>query len=274
MKQEKHAPQNVRADRLTHKYTNSMSKSTMSNRERKKKKKVQHKSAYVRRQFLPEQKQDESHKVDYLCVLDFEATCTAKGVPRPQEIIEFPTLLLNVKTNQVESVFHYYIKPDVHPTLSEFCTELTGIQQETVDKGISLQEALGLHEEWLTENDLVPWQPNENNGNSDSKNKTFLYLTCGDWDLETCLPRQLQYHSMKVPSHFKAWINVKTAFKERHGTKMKGMRMLLNHFGLEMEGRHHSGIDDCHNIARACQSMLAEGWVPSVTSVLELKSDE
>lgn len=52
------------------------------------------------------------HPLDYLCILDFEATCNnVKPAPRPQEIIEFPTLLFNVRTGQVEDEFHHYIKP-------------------------------------------------------------------------------------------------------------------------------------------------------------------
>jgi DNA polymerase III alpha subunit (gram-positive type) len=84
--------------------------------------------------------------VDYLCILDFESTCKA---PSPQEIIKFPTLLLNLQSGEIESTCHHYIKPDVHPTLSAFCTDLTGIEQATVDHGISLEGALQLHQDWL-----------------------------------------------------------------------------------------------------------------------------
>lgn len=100
--------------------------------------------------------------VDYLCILDFEATCSErKPQPRPQEIIEFPTLLLNVSTGEIEAEFHYYIRPDVHPTLSQFCTELTGITQDTVDRGISLAGALRLHLRWVQDQGLVPWHEHE-----------------------------------------------------------------------------------------------------------------
>ena len=42
--------------------------------------------------------------LDYLCILDFEATCEAKNPPNyVHEIIEFPVLLLNLKTLEVVS---------------------------------------------------------------------------------------------------------------------------------------------------------------------------
>lgn len=44
-------------------------------------------------------------------------------------LVEFPAVLLNTCTGEVESEFHTYVQPQEHPTLSEFCTELTGITQ-------------------------------------------------------------------------------------------------------------------------------------------------
>lgn len=43
--------------------------------------------------------------------------------------VEFPAVLLNTSTGEVESEFHTYVQPQEHPILSEFCTELTGITQ-------------------------------------------------------------------------------------------------------------------------------------------------
>lgn len=65
----------------------------------------------------------------YLLVLDFEATCWESGTRTNQEIIEFPTLLYNIQERKVEATFHKYVKPVQDPTLSEFCTQLTGITQ-------------------------------------------------------------------------------------------------------------------------------------------------
>lgn len=43
--------------------------------------------------------------------------------------VEFPAVLLNTSTGEVESEFHTYVQPQERPILSEFCTELTGITQ-------------------------------------------------------------------------------------------------------------------------------------------------
>ena len=67
--------------------------------------------------------------IDYILVYDFEATCCAdrKEIPY-NEIIEFPVVIVDVKTNFIKSIFHTYVRPADYPQLTKFCTELTGIQ--------------------------------------------------------------------------------------------------------------------------------------------------
>ena len=49
-------------------------------------------------------------------------------MPLPfQEIIEFPILKLNGRTMEIESTFHMYVQPVVHPQLTPFCTEVRAL---------------------------------------------------------------------------------------------------------------------------------------------------
>ncbi|KAK9123275.1 hypothetical protein Sjap_012877 [Stephania japonica] len=73
-----------------------------------------------------------SQEFQYFVVIDFEATCDKEKVPHPQEIIEFPSVLVNSMTGQVEDFFQRYVRPAVNQHLSDFCKELTGIQQNQV----------------------------------------------------------------------------------------------------------------------------------------------
>ncbi len=68
----------------------------------------------------------EEQDFDYFLVLDFEATCIKDMRINPQEIIEFPCLLVNSRTFEVEARFHRYVKPVYRPKLSPFCIKLTG----------------------------------------------------------------------------------------------------------------------------------------------------
>lgn len=45
-----------------------------------------------------------------------------------QEIIEFPILKLNGRTMEIESTFHMYVQPVIHPQLTPFCTEVRALQ--------------------------------------------------------------------------------------------------------------------------------------------------
>lgn len=65
----------------------------------------------------------------YFVVIDFEATCDKERNLHPQEIIEFPSVLVNSATGQLEAFFQTYVRPAYHQHLTDFCKELTGIQQ-------------------------------------------------------------------------------------------------------------------------------------------------
>lgn len=69
---------------------------------------------------------------EYLIVIDFEATCDKGVTLYPQEIVEFPAILVNLETRQIDAVFHTFVKPVYHPKLTEFCKEFLGIKQDQV----------------------------------------------------------------------------------------------------------------------------------------------
>jgi len=128
-----------------------------------------------------------------------------------------------------------------------------------------LEQALMEHQAWLDRHKLVPaWLPKTTRDQC-----TFLYLTCGDWDLQICLPRQLAYHGRDDPSFAERWINLKPAFMEVYEIYTKrglGMVRMLEMLNLDLLGRHHSGIDDCRNIARIVKKMIQAGWKPTSQS--------
>ncbi|KAI9060175.1 exonuclease RNase T and DNA polymerase III [Trametes sanguinea] len=199
----------------------------------------------------------------YLLVLDFEATCddTNRIVPRREtEIIEFPTILYDVQHNKVEAVFHEYVRPTLHPTLTKFCTDLTGIEQSRVNAAEPFPHVWERYLAFLRSHKIT----------DDPSSVSFL--TCGDWDLKTMLPQQLSLSGITdafgsrpgslVPP-FNRWINIKKSYQQFYGVRYaKGMEGMLRHAHMELEGRHHSGIDDCKNILRLVQKMRQDGWKP------------
>ncbi|MCO5557857.1 hypothetical protein L7F22_011429 [Adiantum nelumboides] len=74
-----------------------------------------------------------AQEFDYVVVIDFEATCDKNMEKlKPQEIIEFPSVLVDCHRLTLGDYFQTYVRPERHPTLTDFCSHLTGIQQEQV----------------------------------------------------------------------------------------------------------------------------------------------
>lgn len=86
------------------------------------------------------------------------------------------------------------------------------------------------------------------------------------------LPEQLAYTATvrrdfdpTIPSPLDCWVNVKKSFNKHYKRrKTSGMAAMLNILKLGLEGRHHSGIDDCKNIARIVERLRSEKWSPLV----------
>ena len=193
-----------------------------------------------------------------LVILDFEATCNQGKAPDPQEIIEFPSVLIELPGGHVVDEFSTFVRPVHHPQLTEFCTELTSIRSEDVADAPTFTDALDAHVAWLEGHRLI--------GGDDPG----VIVTCGDWDLAVMLPAQCQTAGRSVadlPVIYRRWINVKKIFgKYRRGAKAFGMKSMLRNLGLKLEGRHHRGIDDCRNIARIAAALHALGAEYRITS--------
>lgn len=206
--------------------------------------------------------------IDHLIVLDFEATCDDVNPPAPQEIIEFPSVLLSAHTFEVVAEFESFVRPVHHPVLTAFCRELTGIEQAHVDAALPFAEVFAAHQAWLVQHGL-PLAPPD----SPADGLPYAFVTCGDWDLKTMLPAQLRacdQVSDESPAPYRQWINIKHAFRavtqQKRGNT--GMPHMLERLGLELEGRHHRGIDDCRNIARLARALAAAGATFELTGAL------
>lgn len=190
---------------------------------------------------------------DHLVVLDFEATCTKGPPPAPQEIIEFPSVLLSLADRSVVDEFTAFVRPVHHPQLSDFCRELTGIEQTDVDGAAPFFAVFAAHRAWLARH----------------ADKNPLLVTAGDWDLATMLPAQCATTGLVVPQPYRRWCNIKVPFTATiRKARSSGMLGMLNALGLELEGRHHRGIDDSRNIARIALALLDRGVTLDVTATL------
>jgi len=190
-------------------------------------------------------------------VLDFEATCDDVIRPDPQEVIEFPTVLLELGSGEVLDTFERFVRP-VHGAITPFCTALTSITPADVAGAAAFSEVLLAHQAWMDGHGLTP--------------DNALMVTCGDWDLNRMFPLQLRTSEVAyVHPLYRRWLNLKVMFHAHHPGVKAGMAGMLRTCGLELRGRHHRGIDDCHNIARLLIHLHASGGRFEASAVLPTK---
>eukprot|EP01100_Stratorugosa_tubuloviscum_P001998 TRINITY_DN145_c0_g2_i1.p1 TRINITY_DN145_c0_g2~~TRINITY_DN145_c0_g2_i1.p1 ORF type:complete len:260 (-),score=113.91 TRINITY_DN145_c0_g2_i1:169-948(-) len=199
----------------------------------------------------------------YLIVIDYEATCDENRGFGPQEIIEFPAILIDTNEKKIISEFHSYCKPIRNPILTDFCKQLTGIQQHQVENAPIFNEVFESFEKWLIELGLL--DPQQSSQQS-SQQFEFAIIHCGDWDSRTMMPLQLSLTNIPTPSYFNRWINVKKHYSNFTSKPPTGMVGMLNQLKLPLVGRHHSGIDDSRNITAIVIHLLSNGVCFDITT--------
>ncbi|GBC08078.1 hypothetical protein RclHR1_00790028 [Rhizophagus clarus] len=185
----------------------------------------------------------------YLC-FDVEATCEkGGGFDYKNEIIEFPTILIESTTFEIVEIFHSYVKPSIKPILSDFCKELTGISQTTVDVSPSFPEMLIEFQEFLHKHQLF-------------YENTCAFITDGPWDIRDFIRKQCTISQIDRPSYFSIpWVDIRILFSRFYNCERTNIDGMLSRYGLEFEGRRHSGIDDVKNLAIIAKRMWEDGAI-------------
>ena len=197
----------------------------------------------------------------YLCVLDVEATCDRCNKGWVHEIIEMPVVLVDLHTLTVVNEFRSFVRPTVVTTLTDFCTELTGISQQSVDEADALPEVLEQIDAWLTSNNLT----------YDAERRDFAFATDGPWDLMHFLDGECERKGIRKPAYFDKWVNLKDLYADFYKVKRCKIKRMLELQRMQPEGRLHSGIDDTRNIARIAMQMGRDGCRMYLNEALPMK---
>ncbi|MEU6313328.1 3'-5' exonuclease [Streptomyces sp. NPDC047014] len=174
------------------------------------------------------------HKSTLLNVIDVEATCW-DGQPPPgsvNEIIEIGLTVVDLSAGHRVSRHRILVRP-ARSRVSEFCTELTGLTQAEVERGVPFAEACRI----LVDEYGAGRRP---------------WASWGEYDRRQ-FARQSQADGVAYPFGYpteRTHTNAKAVFTTAYGLRRKpGMAQALQIAGLPLEGRHHSGEDDAWNIA-------------------------
>lgn len=175
-------------------------------------------------------------------ILDFEATCwSGHTMNREQEIIEIGICRVN-RFGEIVGKFQSFIKPRLHPRLSLYCTDLTGITQSDVDRASYFNSVYDELESWLLE------------AESESEHITCTWGS-GDIPLWNASCKQYRLDPQILPTA----IDLKHQFAKMHQLpKAIGLQKAMAKSGLEFEGDHHRALDDAYNTARLFRKFLDE----------------
>lgn len=170
-------------------------------------------------------------------VTDLEATCWKTGQPAPGETIEIGAVLVD-SSNSVVAEFQSFVRPQLQPQLSEFCRELTTIQQHQVDEAPPFPEAFSAYCNW-----------------ADSHGPA-IFTTWGAYDrrqlVEDCLR-----HRMSGWSGFDPHLNLKRTFSALMDcTVAPGLDQALSIARLPPAGVSHRALDDARNTVRLLKMLV------------------
>lgn len=183
-------------------------------------------------------------RFDFILVLDLEATCCDLKTIKSHrtEIIEIGAVMVDVENLTPSSEFQTFIKPVRHPTLTEFCRQLTSISQEQVDAAPIYPEAITQFQGWLAN------YPN------------FIFGSWGDYDRRQ-FKQDSKFHRLPYPIASEH-LNLKKKFAENQQLdRPYGMAHALKFVGLPLDGTHHRGIDDARNIVKLMPYILGRKHV-------------
>lgn len=95
--------------------------------------------------------------------------------------------------------FSSYVKPILEPKLSSFCTNLTGIKQDKVDNAELFETVYKNHFRWLQTHTQY--------------NPEVYIVTCGGWDFDVMLPKEIKNKKLQHYSLYKRYIDIKSEFE-------------------------------------------------------------
>lgn len=189
----------------------------------------------------------------WIC-LDFEWTCD-EGEHREVhsdegEIIEFSYAVYDVNVQRCVCDGQYYCK-NLRTPITKFCTDLTGISDDTLKDAGSLRDALDALDRSLSSEGLAGRQK--------------CAVAHGPADLELMLPRNCKALDLKVPSYLSRYVDLREATQSYLAAKgirnkrASSLKQICEALKLEMIGDEHCGLDDSWMVLLAFQQLLLNG---------------
>ncbi|CAE8597200.1 unnamed protein product, partial [Polarella glacialis] len=195
--------------------------------------------------------------------MDLEGGGNTRGRDGEDEIIEIPVLAMCPVTGSELGRFHRFTRPGFW--------DREGLQMRRRFPKQCFNDASSavLFPQALAE--LKAWIGRLLGKNSATLvSEDFLFVTCGNWDVKTVLPRQCAQPSPgggvdEVTRRLllSRWCNLKDAFRDHFQLSEvaapTGMRGMLRRLKIPLAGQHHLGMDDVSNLSKILGTLVLRG---------------
>lgn len=154
------------------------------------------------------------------------------------ETIEIGAVKLSPQFEIIDD-FSVFVRPVIHPQLSEFCVRFTSIKQTDVDNAELLPAAF---------NKFLTWIGPE----------PYRWYSWSNYDRQRLLA-DIVFHAQPIPDFFAQHTDLKQLFAKKESlSKPIGMRRALKRLEVTYNGRQHRGIDDARNTAEILKYVLSQ----------------
>ena len=182
-------------------------------------------------------------------VIDLEATTDEGGWPLEEmEIIEIGAVLVTCGGEEI-SQWQHFVRPIRHPQLTDFCRQLTQIEQYQLNNAAGFAQASQALDEWLA-----------------SQTRTVLgWCSWGDYDRRQWHLQASQEHAQSSLLHLPHHNLKKHYARQQRLGRQVGLKRALQHAGLQFCGQQHRALDDARNTARLLNYCRLSGNVETGT---------
>ncbi len=165
-------------------------------------------------------------------VFDLEASCWKNPMPHyRQEIIEIGACAINRYGEKI-SVFSQFVKPILHPFLSPYCLQLTGITQENIDKAKKLEDVLENFLEWC-----------------EFPDESCTFFAWGNADRQLLL-QSFEIHNLNY-DFIDHYVDLKSQYMRLKSiSKSISLDKAIEKENLEWHGNRHRALDDAINLSK------------------------
>lgn len=156
-----------------------------------------------------------------------------------QETIEIGACALDAYGTFLGS-FSKLIKPTLHPKLSHFCQNLTGIEQVNLNKARNFRRVIQDFKDWVGVD-----------------HEEYLLASWGDFD-RVQLMADCDLHRLDdfwLDDH----IDLREQYQQiRRLPKKRGLKAAVKHEGFTWEGTQHEALVDAENTMKVFQALIDE----------------